>query len=88
MHSITNDSWATSISILRYFTFTKFSELKAPVKKNLLELVDKIIALNGRGVDGLVVGLLRQIRAGNHGRENTDFCVSLLILIEAHKYSP
>lgn len=86
MHSVTNDSWATSISILRYFTFTKFSELKANVKTNLLDLVDKIVALNGRGVDGLVVGLLRQIRAGDHGRENTDLCLALLAMMQSHKY--
>lgn len=57
------------------------------VKKNLLELVDRIVALNGRGVDGLVVGLLRQIRAGDHGRENSDLCTALLTMIKGNRYS-
>ncbi len=80
LHSITNDSWNFVVSSLRYFTFTKFYQLKKDVKKNLLRLVEHIVALNGHGVDGLIVGLLRQIRIGDHGAVNTSFCKDLLEL--------
>lgn len=85
LHSITNDHWAFTVSTLRYFTFTKFYLLKSHAKDNLLALVRRIVALSGKGVDGLIVGLVRQIRPGDHGCENTQLTTALLRLLGDHQ---
>lgn len=85
MHAITADGWAFVVSLLRHFTFTKFYQLKDLQKTQVFFLVDKIVALNGQGVDGLVVGLLRQIVAGDHGKENSEVSMAILRLLTRNR---
>lgn len=85
MHSITNDSWSAVISHLRYFTFSRFYQLKIPVRVSLLDLVDKIVSVHGRGADGLIVGLLRQIRPGDHGTNNRELTLKLIGILFKHR---
>jgi len=55
---------------LKYFTFTTWHLLKQTSKKQLIWIVQKLIALNAKGADGLLIGLLRQIKGGDHGIGN------------------
>jgi hypothetical protein len=56
------DQWDIFCSQARYFTYLKFLELKSEVKLRLLWLVDKLAALQARGTENLLIGLLRQIK--------------------------
>lgn len=47
---------------LKYFTFTKYSSLKIPVREQLFWLVNRLVSLASKGCDGLILGLLRQIK--------------------------
>lgn len=59
------DQWDILCSQARYFTFSKFSQLKPGPKQRLLWLVDKLAALQARGTENLIIGLLRQIRGNS-----------------------
>lgn len=56
------DQWELFCSQARYFTYSKFAEMKSEPKSRLLWLVDKLAALQARGTEFLILGLLRQIR--------------------------
>ena len=56
------DQWDLFCYQTRYFTYSKFQELKSGPKSRLLWLVDKLAALQARGVENLVIGLLKHIK--------------------------
>ncbi len=56
------DQWDILCSQARYFTYTKFLEMKSETKLRLLWLVDKLTALQARGTENLLIGLLRQVK--------------------------
>lgn len=56
------DQWDLFCSQARYFTYSKFQELKLRPRIHLLWLVDKLAALQARGAENLLIGLLKQIK--------------------------
>lgn len=62
LHSIMQDQWDIFCSQTRYFTYSKYLDLKSEVKWRLIWLVDKLAALQARGAENLIIGLLRQIK--------------------------
>lgn len=60
------DQWEIFCSQARYFTYSKFLEMKDEPKNRLLWLVDKLAALQARGAENLILGLLRQIKGTNN----------------------
>ena len=56
------DQWEIFCCQARYFTYSKFLEMKEDPKNRLLWLVDKLAALQARGAENLILGLLRQIK--------------------------
>ncbi len=65
LHSIMQDNWEALCVQTRYFTFSKYLKMKSGSQSRLLWLVDKLVALQARGVDSLCMGLIRQIK-GTH----------------------
>lgn len=57
-----NDDWSVIIERLKYFTFTKYLSMCSLSRKQLFWLVDRLLALSCKGCDGLVIGLVRQIK--------------------------
>ena len=62
LHSIMQDNWEALCVQTRYFTFAKYLKMKSGSQSRLLWLVDKLVALQARGVDSLCMGLIRQIK--------------------------
>lgn len=56
------DQWDIFSNQARYFTYSKFQELKTRPKMHLIWLVDKLAALQARGTENLLIGLLKQIK--------------------------
>lgn len=85
------DQWDIFCSQARYFTYSKFLELKSEVKLRLLWLVDKLAALQARGTENLVIGLLRQIKGvfiKKKSNENINilFFVQVVIILKRVLY--
>lgn len=56
------DNWEALCNQARYFTFSKYLKMKSDAQSRLLWLIAKLVALQARGVDGLCMGLIRQIK--------------------------
>ena len=83
--SALTDDWSMIMEQLKYFTFTKFSQLKVHVRRNLFWIVDRLVSLSAKGSDGLLLGLLRQIRAGHYDEESLDILVNILNILDRHR---
>ena len=59
--SLVTDEWAVLAGLCRYFSFTRYAQLQSSVRVNLFKLVQRLASLHAKGVDGLIVGLLRQV---------------------------
>ena len=79
------DQWDILCSQARYFTYSKFLEMKSGPKLRLLWLVDKLAALQARGAENLFIGLLRQIRGGDYSPENVLLIQKLYQIFVDHK---
>lgn len=79
------DQWDILCSQARYFTYSKFLEMKSGPKLRLLWLVDKLAALQARGAENLFIGLLRQIRGGDYSSENVLLIQKLYQIFFDHK---
>lgn len=60
--SAVNDGWAQMTEQLKYFTFTRYGALRPAVRAQLFWLVNRLVSLGPKGCDGLLLGLLRQIK--------------------------
>lgn len=67
------DQWEIFCSQTRYFTYSKFLEMKDEPKNRLLWLVDKLAALHARGAENLILGLLRQIKGTTNRTSHGQF---------------
>lgn len=59
------EQWEHLSTQVRYFTFSKFHQLKSGPRQRLLWLSEKLAALQARGADLIFMDLIRNIK----GRE-------------------
>lgn len=70
---------------LKYFTFSRFLRLQPKCRDSLLWLLDRLLHLNVRGGDGLLLGLFRQVVPGCRSSANVSLAVSILQLLHEHQ---
>ncbi|RKP05937.1 protein-domain-containing protein, partial [Thamnocephalis sphaerospora] len=86
MNYVVRDGYAHAISVLRYIVgLSRFSRMSVPCRKQLLWLLDQMIALSVPGMEGVVMTLLRQLRGGDVSAENIGLISGTLDLLMRHR---